>query len=506
MKKRACVVGAGPSGLVMIKELLEAGVEVKCFESYDSIGGAFRSIEKGGRSYDSLQLTVSNYFMSYSDFMPEKGADRRYWSVSEYRDYLFDYIAHFNLSEHIFLSHTVTASHIEGEKVIVEVSHDSKKTTEIFDHLIICTGSNFVPKQPDLPNQNSFKGEVFHSSQYINADQFKGKNVLCIGLGESGADVVHEISEVAESCRLLVRDYPNIIPRWINGHTNDSYTSTCFYNMKKTGIDKYMKFKAWYYLKYNKDLDESGKLIQEWVASRKSFMGKFFTKTDVFVKDVVEGRVEVTKDTAVSFDESGMKTESNGIIEADVVMFNTGYQTNFSEYEFGSSFENPRVLYKHMIHPEFGERIGLVGWARPSQGGLPACSEMQARYMAKLVSNELQLPSKEQMKKTIMKDTSYYERLFEDSIYIKSLICYHRFMNDMGQILNCKPKLVHLGDFSLTRKLIFGSHIPAIYRLKENKRSKKVIKSLPIAYSPRRTAVLFLFTFLFYPSYLMRGV
>ncbi len=80
---KVCVIGAGPSGLVMIKELLDKGMDVKCFESFDSVGGAFRSIEKGGRSYDSVKLTVSNYFMAYSDFMPEEGEDRRYWSVSE---------------------------------------------------------------------------------------------------------------------------------------------------------------------------------------------------------------------------------------------------------------------------------------------------------------------------------------------------------------------------------------------------------------------------------------
>ena len=52
-------------------------------------------------------------------------------------------------------------------------------------------------------------------------------------------------------------------------------------------------------------------------------------------------------------------------------------------------------------------------------------------------------------------------------------------MNDMGKLLDCKPKLVHFSDFVLTKKLIFGSHIPAIYRLKEDKSSMKVIKSLP---------------------------
>lgn len=506
MNTKVCVIGAGPSGLVMIKELLDQGIDVKCFESFDSIGGAFRSIEKGGRSYDSVKLTVSNYFMAYSDFMPKEGEDRRYWSVSEYRKYLLKYMDHFNLGEHIYLSHKVISSKIEDDKVVIDIVHKENKFTETFDHMIICTGSNFIPKRPNIAYEEKYKGVIYHSSQYVNADEFKGKDVLCIGLGESGADIVHEIGQVANSCEVIVRDFPNVIPRWINGSTNDSYTTTLFYTLKKKGIDSFMKFKSWYYLNFDKNIDDTERLIQEWVAGRKSFMGKFFTKTDVFVKDILEGRVKLTKDKLKYFSESGLVTENRGEINADVIIFNTGYKTSFEEYSFGKYFENPRNLFKHMIHPKFGNRIGLIGWARPSQGGLPACSEMQARYMALLISGVNPLPEQKEMEASILKDIKYYDRFFDDSKNIKSLICYHKFMTDMGALIGCKPKLFHIKDFTLTKKLFFGSHISAFYRLNENPKTKEIVKSLPIVYTKRRAMVLVLFILLYYPFSIKRGI
>jgi len=37
--KNVCVVGAGPSGLTTIKQLLDEGHQVTCFEKQDDIGG-----------------------------------------------------------------------------------------------------------------------------------------------------------------------------------------------------------------------------------------------------------------------------------------------------------------------------------------------------------------------------------------------------------------------------------------------------------------------------------
>jgi len=502
MSKKVCIVGAGPSGLVTIKELLNQDISITCFEKQDSIGGAFNVPEKGGQSYDSLKLTVSNYFMAYSDFMPDTSEDRRYWSATEYKQYLLDYVDHNGLSDHIRTSHEVINASIEGNKVVVTVSNEQGEFNEVYDHFIICSGSNSIPKIPTWKNQHLFQGKLSHSVEYKNADEYKDKKVVCIGIGESGADIVHEISQVASSCKVLIRDYPNVIARWVNGYTNDAYTTYFFYAAKTMGINSYMKFQAWHSLKFDKNLSKEGRLLQQWVYNRDFYMGKFFTKSDVFIEDVTEGRTQLIKDEPESFTASGIRTRKGEEIEADLVICNTGYRTDFGNFSFGEDFVNPRKLFKNMISPEHGTLISLIGWARPTQGGLPACSEMQARYLAQLITGKKELPSKKALHRSIEKDRVRNERMFRDSSNITSLISYHDFMIDLAKLIGCKPKKVYWNDLKLSRKLLFGSHLSAFYRISNSvtkESAVRTIKSLPVAYTNKRNFIILFFVLLFNP-------
>src|SRR6478735_1306183 len=61
-----CVIGAGASGLVAMKELLDEGHVVSCYEKADRQGGLFNYSPTHGGVYDSTRLTISNNFMAFS--------------------------------------------------------------------------------------------------------------------------------------------------------------------------------------------------------------------------------------------------------------------------------------------------------------------------------------------------------------------------------------------------------------------------------------------------------
>lgn len=501
--KYVCVIGAGASGLVSIKELKEKNIKVKCFEAQSGIGGVFRNVKDGGRSYDSVELTVSNYFMAFSDFSPNKTMERRYWKVKEYIQYLKDYVDHFNLEDCIYFNHNIISANIVGKQIAVEVCHNGNEYIEYFDHLVICSGSHFIPKYPSFVENKLFEGEILHSSQYKNATKFKNKKVICVGIGESGADIVHEICNVTD-CHVLVRDKPNVIPRWIKNHTNDSYTSYCFYEMGKLGIDLFMKIKAWFYIKFDKEITSEEKLIQKWIYERSSFMDKFFTKNDIFIKDIVDKRLLLSVGEVSKVLPNGIETNYGEIIKADLILCNTGFQTTFKGFGFGEHFMNSRNLFKQMIHPLYGDLISIIGWARPTQGGLPPCSEMQARYIAQLISGNRNLPNTAQLSKIIEKDKKYNEYLFGISKDIKSLVNYHKFMKEMGELIGCKPNFFSFKMLPFIHKLYFGSHLSVFYRLTSNdpkvrQNSFDVLKKMPVAYSRRRILFIVLFTFIFRP-------
>ena len=68
LSKRVAVIGAGPSGLATVKELLEEGHRPTCFERAPSLGGVFRFDEKDGVVWESCRLTSSILLTAFSDF------------------------------------------------------------------------------------------------------------------------------------------------------------------------------------------------------------------------------------------------------------------------------------------------------------------------------------------------------------------------------------------------------------------------------------------------------
>lgn len=72
------VIGAGSSGLAVLKALREQGVAVECFERGCDVGGLWRYENENGLSgaYASLRTNVSRSRMQYPSFpMPDSYGD-----------------------------------------------------------------------------------------------------------------------------------------------------------------------------------------------------------------------------------------------------------------------------------------------------------------------------------------------------------------------------------------------------------------------------------------------
>ena len=73
-RKRVCVIGAGPSGLACMRQLLDEGHEVVCFERTSEIGGIWFYREESVEGVPSVALTTilntSKEYAAFSDFPP----------------------------------------------------------------------------------------------------------------------------------------------------------------------------------------------------------------------------------------------------------------------------------------------------------------------------------------------------------------------------------------------------------------------------------------------------
>lgn len=74
-----------------------------------------------------------------------------------------------------------------------------------FDGIIAAIGSCGDPKMANLPGQDKFKGEIYHSSQ-LDGKDVKGKNVLIIGGGASAVEAMEFVGkQKAKKAKILAR-------------------------------------------------------------------------------------------------------------------------------------------------------------------------------------------------------------------------------------------------------------------------------------------------------------
>lgn len=227
-KMKICVIGAGPSGLTTIKQLLDEGHTVQCYERGSNIGGIWQRSQNPTtdaddmKVFDNLILTISIRLMSYSDFMV--GPDRVFYTHKQYREYLEAYADRFGLRRHITQDATVEeVRKCEDGQWSVTVSVNGARQTEVFGAVAVCCGPFQSPDTTSVPDIDQFAGEVVHPAAYRNNRRFAGKRVLIVGLAESGADLAREVSDVASAATLSIRSYSFLLPRLHEGeHATDS--------------------------------------------------------------------------------------------------------------------------------------------------------------------------------------------------------------------------------------------------------------------------------------------
>ncbi|OZG70723.1 hypothetical protein BTA51_24360 [Hahella sp. CCB-MM4] len=465
MKKSIAVIGAGLSGIAAIKQLTDEGHNVICFEKLDNPGGVFSHNE----IYDDLHLTISNYFMAYSDFMPTNER-LKFWSKADYRKYLQSYLNKFGLDDKIRYNTEVRSIKQDPDTKMWEVetaTGDQVETSE-FDVVAVCSGHFQHPKMPEIPGLDKFSGSVIHSKYYRDKNVYEGKRVLCVGMGESSADITSEISSVASKCILSLRRYHAVAPRFMSFQEDEYFTIDTSWLTSRivnrlphrfhAGITKGIFHR--YINSRNPDLRIRG----EWLIKSGPSFHQAVTKNERVFKPIADGLVTPHIGGIKMFDETGVTFKDGTREEIDAVVFCTGYKLEFPFLDMMIS--DMRDLYKQMFIPEIGQSLAFVGFARPQQGGVPAIAEMQSRYLAQLCSNKHELPSLSEQRRVIREDAQHWRDEYRITPQVASLVNYCHYMDSIAKLVGCMPKIPALWQNpGLRIKLLHGPQFAIQYRL-----------------------------------------
>ncbi|KAH8908315.1 FAD/NAD(P)-binding domain-containing protein [Coniochaeta sp. PMI_546] len=224
-----CVVGAGTFGLNAAKNLLEQGLEVTVFERWGYIGGNWHPSANTDQTA-ALDLTTKNtskQASSFTDF-PYQSYAGTHPSAAHVQEYLELYAQKFDLIPHVKLN--TEAVKVERNEELnkwtvstrdLTVGPDGPVTDHLFDRVVVVTGMLNVPNLPKYKGSELFEGEIIHSRQFRNAEKYKGKNVIVVGVGASATDTQSFLVTAGAKVYLSHRDSFIVLPRMQNGKAFD---------------------------------------------------------------------------------------------------------------------------------------------------------------------------------------------------------------------------------------------------------------------------------------------
>ncbi|MDT0614274.1 flavin-containing monooxygenase [Streptomyces lancefieldiae] len=198
------VIGAGPGGLAVAHALRVRGLRAVVLERADHVGASWR------RHYDRLRLHTTRRMSA----LPGLAMPRRFgrWVA---RDDVVRYLEKYAEHHQLEIVTGVEVSRVErapdGTGWLLHASGGRELTGAA---VVVATGYNHTPRLPDWPGRDTYPGGLRHAAEYRNAAPYAGRDVLVVGVGNTGAEIAVDLVEGgAARVRLSVRTAPHIVRR-----------------------------------------------------------------------------------------------------------------------------------------------------------------------------------------------------------------------------------------------------------------------------------------------------
>lgn len=397
MSKKICIIGSGASGITCIKECLEVGFDIVCYEKGGYAGGLWQyhdSDEDGTASVMRSTIINSSKEMSaYSDFPPPKELPN-YCHNSLMIKYLLSYANKHEAQKYVKFYHEVLRVVPNDDydttgrwKVTVRNTKTDDTSSDVFDGVMVATGHHVKPMIPKFRGQENFKGKIIHTHSYKKPNGFEDQNVAVIGVGNSGGDAAVELSHVGKKVYLSTRR--GVWMLWRVGPSGDPFDST------------YLR-RFWDYLFKVTPSDVTNSMAENMLNSRfdhekygikpnHRLFGQHPMVNDALPNRILSGTV-VIKGDIKEFTEKGILfADDKEETPLDSVILATGYEVHFPFLDDSIlwSKDNQVELYKYMFNPKLHhpQTLAFIGLIQAVGPAIPV-SEMQARWYTHLMTGK----------------------------------------------------------------------------------------------------------------------
>jgi putative flavoprotein involved in K+ transport len=203
MKYDVIVIGGGQSGLAIGYYLRRSGLSYIILDNQKEAGGAWL------HTWQSLRLFSPAQWSSLPGMIMTGGGDY-YPSRDNTIEYLRSYETKYNLP----VKRKVDV--IDVVKLDDEFQLQTSEGLMVSKAVVSATGSFNNPIIPEIKGSDIFGGQTLHSSQYESPAPFDNKRVAVVGEGNSGAQILAEVSKVTKTLWITQKE-PRFLPDHIDG-------------------------------------------------------------------------------------------------------------------------------------------------------------------------------------------------------------------------------------------------------------------------------------------------
>lgn len=415
---RICVIGAGPSGITAVKNLLQAGLtNIVCYEKNSDVGGNWIFSPEVSHSsvYETTHIISSKKLSEYDGFpMPDDYPD--YPSHEQLLRYFRNYAQHFGVYDYIqFNSEVQKAEPVNDGQQWQITLHDG--SIELFDFLVVANGHHWNPRMPSYPGQ--YTGQMLHSHEFKNNQPFKGKRVLVIGGGNSACDVAVETSRTSAFTGISMRRGYYIVPKFMFGLPADTIHA------------RFVKIPRWIrqpILQFTHRLFVGDMAMYGLQKPKHNILGAHPTANSELLYMLRHGKIHPRPDID-HFEGLTVCFKDGREEEYDCIIAATGFNITFPFFDKQlvdySSNEVP--LYKRVFHPTF-HNLFFIGLVQP-MGCIWPLSDAHAKLVANYLAGNYQLPTN--LSKEIEKDLHRIKKRYTESHRHTIEVEYHEHLSEL---------------------------------------------------------------------------
>ena len=372
------VLGAGPGGLAVAAALKARGINPLVIDRADRVGSSWRG------HYDRLHLHTPRRWSGLPGH-PIPRSFGRWVAREDVVRYLESYAAHHRLE--LRLGSGVTRidrvePSTDGARWAVRLEDGSTVTA---DHVIVATGYNHTPVDPDWPGLDGFPGEVVQARHYRNGRPYAGRDVLVVGSGNTGMEIATDLADFgATRVWLSVRTPPHILPRSRFGWPAQG-TGILVRRLPPRLVDRVAKVLA---VVQEPDLTEFGMPRAGTDLYSRVLIGRVPVQ-DVGIVDAIRARRVQPVGAVQSIDGGDVVLSDGSRVQPSVIVVATGYRAGLEPLVGHLDVLNGRglPLVHGAVEPDGAAGLWFTGFTNPISGMLREL-RIDAEKIAATVSRE----------------------------------------------------------------------------------------------------------------------